>query len=153
MNTPTMDIQDLQHTTANAHQQTTCPQAQEHLNELFEELANPMSFWQELRITAMSGTDYVFIPRFVYEAFGSSYPMTRFMTELSCAFSLDPSRVQIVCIDDQQQPASYSKVILEWSAGSVGHHHLQRVAQQASYNDYLHAMFQASSSAVGGTDH
>lgn len=127
--------------------------SQGYLNELFEELNNPMSFWQELRMTAMSGTDYVFVPAFVYKAFGPSYSVARFVTELSCAFSLDLSRMQIICIEEDGITPSYSKIVLEWSQGSVSHNHLQIVPIQTGYYDFIASMYQHSSSALEHNEH
>lgn len=159
MNNPSADFHNLfqatqsHASTASAHTDAQGLDSHDHLNELFEELNNPMSFWQDLRITAMSGTDYVFVPSFVYSAFGASYSMTRFMTELSCAFSLDPSRVQIICIGNSEEVPTYSKVVLEWAAGSISQSHLELVPSQSTYYDFISSMYQYSSSAVGAAEH
>jgi hypothetical protein len=123
------------------------------LQELYAELHNPLSFWQELRITSMSGADYVFIPRFIYQAFGSSYPISRFMAELSCTFDLELARIQLICIDDQNNERQYSRTALEWSQNRVSHSHQEVVPANSQYTVFIESMYQYSSALVDQLNH
>lgn len=129
-------------------------QLTDQLQALQEELQNPLSFWQELRITPMSGTDYVFIPSFVYQAFGPSYSMTRFIAELSCAFGLELNRLQVVCIAEQENESrTFSKAIIEWAGGGVSHSHQEIVPSESSYYTFIESMYQYSTSLASQLEH
>lgn len=126
----------------------------EAMTELHDELKNPLSFWQEIRITPMSGTDYVFIPNFVYQAFGGNYTVARFVTELSAAFDIEPSRLQLVVSNDKpNEDWQYGKTILEWSAGTISHSHLETVPQESKYHEFIASMFQYSCALVTQLEH
>ena len=123
------------------------------LKELYAELHNPLSFCQELRITAMSGADYIFIPRFIYQAFGSSYPISRFMAELSCTFDLELARIQLICIDEDKHARLYARTALEWSKNGVSHSHQEAVPVNSQYNVFMESMYQYSSPLVDQLGH
>ncbi|WP_053980239.1 hypothetical protein [Marinagarivorans algicola] len=126
----------------------------DQLQALQDELNNPLSLWQELRITPMSGTDYVFIPNFVYQAFGPSYSMTRFITELSCAFGLELERLQVICMaesEDTQQV--FSRAIIEWTGGSISHNHQENIANNSRYYAFIDSMYRHSTPLVNSQEH
>lgn len=123
------------------------------ITALQEELKNPLSLWQELRFTAMSGTDYVFVPHFIYQAFGQTYPISRFMAELNCAFDLDISRIQIVCIDEQTDERSYCKTAIEWFNGDVNHVHQEVVTPSSNYFDFIDSIYEHSSTLMSQLEH
>ncbi len=128
--------------------------AHEAMAELHDELKNPLSFWQEIRITPMSGTDYVFIPNFVYQAFGGNYSVARFVTELSAAFEIEPSRLQLICRSDKpNEDWQYGKTIMEWRAGTISHSHLETILQNSKYHEFVESMYQYSSSLVTQLEH
>ncbi len=142
-----------ENSTASLNDTSRALAASESFEDLWEELNNPMSFWQELRLTAMSGTDYVFVPNFIYSAFGPSYSLSRFVNELSYAFSLDPTRLQIICLQDNAVVPTYSKAILEWTDGAVTHDHLEVIPPHSTYYDFMLSMYEHSSPAVSQPDH
>lgn len=126
----------------------------DQLQALQEELNNPLSLWQELRITPMSGTDYVFIPDFVYQAFGPSYSMTRFITELSCAFGLELDRLQVICMAEPKDAKHlFSKAIIEWTGGSISHNHQEDIANNSRYYAFIDSMYQHSTPLVNSHEH
>lgn len=126
----------------------------DQLKALQEELQNPLSLWQELRITAMSGTDYVFMPSFIYKAFGPSYTMTRFIAELSCVFNLEINRLQIVCITEPaDENRIFSKGSIEWANGSISHTHEEPIAINSSYHTFIDSMYQHSTTLVDQLGH
>lgn len=144
-------------TSAYSHSSSTqSPAGYSHqaMAELHDELKNPLSFWQEIRITPMSGTDYVFIPNFVYQAFGGNYTIARFVTELSGAFDIEPSRLQLICRSDKpNEDWLYGKTIVEWSAGGISHSHLESIPQNSKYHEFIESMFQYSSALVTQLEH
>ena len=126
----------------------------EAINELVAELQNPQSFWQEIRITPMSGTDYVFVPNFIYQAFGSSYTVARFVAELSTAFEIEPSRLQLVCCNDRaNEDWSYGKTIIEWGPEGVSHSHLEVIPAHSKFHEFIESMFQYSLALVAQLEH
>ena len=145
--------QDSSKATPSLNESNLAPLEKESFEDLWEELNNPMSFWQELRLTAMSGTDYIFVPSFIYSAFGPSYSLSRFVSELSYAFSLDPTRLQIICLEDNAVVPTYSKSILEWTNGAITHDHLEVIPPHSTYYDFMLSMYEHSSPAVNQPEH
>ncbi|HEY7773237.1 MAG TPA: hypothetical protein VIC26_08640 [Marinagarivorans sp.] len=124
------------------------------MSELVAELKDPLSFWQEIRITPMSGTDYVFVPNFIYQAFGGSYCVARFVSELSTAFEIEPSRLQLVCRNDKaNEDWSYGKTIIEWGPEGVSHSHLEVIPAHSKFHEFIDSMFQYSLALVTQLEH
>lgn len=148
------DIYNPQHAGVAFDSVSQTHQLTDQLQALQEELHNPQSLWQELRITAMSGTDHVFIPSFIYQAFGPSYTMTRFVAELSCVFNLELNRLQVICIDDQEADGRiFSKATIEWANGSVSHSHEEMIPINSSYYTFIESMYQHSTALIDQLEH
>lgn len=126
----------------------------EQLSALYDDLNNPHSFWQELRITPMSGVDYLFVPQFVYKAFGGNYTIARFMVELASAFDIEPARVQMICVNDNPNSDwQYAKGVIEWAAESVSHTHLEQLPINSPFNEFIEAMFKHSAALIDQQPH
>jgi hypothetical protein len=120
-------------------------------DEDFPQLQN---FWQELRLTQMSGRDYLFIPNFIYQAFGSSYSLAKFANELTAYFDLDFSRLQVICCcDSPDNQWLYGKIIVEWNLGAISHNHTEEIPINSKYHDFIELMFKHSSSLVVSAAH
>lgn len=146
-----MQIRSTQDT---SHAHAPSSLSKEQLCALYEDLNNPHSFWQELRITPMSGVDYLFIPQFVYQAFGGSYTIARFMVELASAFDIEPSRLQIICVNDNPNSQwQYAKGVVEWSVQGVTHSHLEDIVADSPFNEFIGAMFKHSASLTEKQPH
>ena len=146
-----MQIRSTQDT-SQSHAQSSL--SKEQLSALYDDLNNPHSFWQELRITPMSGVDYLFVPHFVYQAFGGNYSIARFMVELASAFEIEPARVQIICVNENPSSSwQYAKGIIEWSSQGVTHAHLEEVPNASPFSEFIEAMFKHSAALIDKQTH
>ncbi len=116
------------------------------LQHFAEDLLNPHSYWQEIRLTLMSSRQYVFLPQYLYAGLHSPAGLSCFITDLCCACQLQPHELQIICVEIDGETPRFAKVQLEWSAFRVSDHHAEVVAPDSNYSEFLTAMLHHSTS-------
>ncbi len=122
-------------------------------NDLANTLDTTLTLWQELRLTSMSGSDYLFIPNFILNALDSAYALSRFIDEISAEFCIEKVRLQLIGIGVEHEKPTYSRKIIEWQSHCVSSTHLEAIQQGSEYNSYIDSLYQYSSALVNPTEH
>jgi hypothetical protein len=122
-------------------------------NDLASTLDATLSLWQELRLTSMSGADYLFIPNFILDALDSAYALSRFIDEISLEFCIEKIRLQLIGIGFNNDEPHYSRAIIEWQANCVSSAHTEAIPQSSEYKSYIDSLYQYSSALVSPTEH
>ena len=143
-------------TTSYSPQQTLTTHSQDRAigqNDLTNTVDSTLNLWQELRLTSMSGADYLFIPNFILNALDSAYALSRFIDEISTEFCMERARLQLIGIGFENEEPIYSRKIVEWQANRVSCTHTESIPQSSEYNDYIESLYQYSSALVNPTEH
>lgn len=112
-----------------------------HSERLIKELSDRNSVWYDLKVTEMSGEDYVFAPEAVCRQFNSAHSLSIFLSNIQTILGSTETRTTLISYwHDRYKEIHFEKYNLKW-AGNVAIDWKKNLLNNTPQMDFIHMLY------------